>query len=151
MKSAQLQGAYLESAQLQGAYLKSAQLQGAYLESAQLQGVSSTDIFDYYFNNRKQKKANITHLSSTVLTQQKANEIISSIPISNRFSDSIEIIKQRLQKAIGKNPIQWVKDQEGINLGILSEEEFNKIAESITEPKARKRMGLPPLKTTPSH
>ena len=34
---------------------------------------------------------------------------------------------------------------EGLNLGVLNEEMFNKIAESVTEPKARDRMGLVPF------
>ncbi len=153
LRSAQLQGAYLIYAQLQGADLRSAQLQGADLRYAQLQGVS-TDSLNYKFNQKKRTKANIANINLDTLAQAKIDKIIKVIQPyikeSEMYQGRFEYTKQRLQNALGKDPIQWIKNQEGINLGILTEAEFNKIAAKVTDPDTRKWMGLPPLKSKES-
>ncbi|MCK5727354.1 MAG: hypothetical protein KAH22_11080, partial [Thiotrichaceae bacterium] len=129
---------------LQGADLGSTQLQGA--DFAQLQYAFSQFRIMKKFSTAKLEKTSLIGLDNKVLDQEEIDEIM--LLLTNKFisENRLKQIKQRLQRAIGKDIIQWVKSQRGINLGILTEDEFNKIANSITEPKARKRMGLPPLK-----
>ena len=54
-------------------------------------------------------------------------------------------IKARLEKSVGKDPVEWVKNQQGIKLGVLSKADYNEIEKSVTNPTARQRMRLPPL------
>ncbi len=156
--SAQLQGADLSSAQLQGADLRYAELQGADLSSVQLQGVQtiSPDKGNPVFHHAKGKSANFSGLSTTTLDevtakkraealQEKLQPYLDQGWLSQEWLDQI---KNRMINSVGMTSRQWVEQQttEG-QRGVLTEEMFNEIAASVTEPKARKRMGLPPLES----
>jgi len=121
--------------------------------NAQLQGVNTNNL-NYKFNQSKQTKADITNINLEALTQEKIDKIIRLIqPYIKEgkiYQDRFEQTKQRLQKALGKDPVQWIKNQKGINLGILTKAEFNKISAEVTHPRDRENMGLPPLKSKES-
>lgn len=148
LNNAQLQGANLFYTKLQGADLNNTQLQGANLSNAQLQGASSSENSAMTtFFDRKRAKTNIKNIDLTILEKNQVKIVITSLHsyLSKSFTkEDMEKIKQRLQKAIGKDPIEWITQQKGIILGILYEYDFNEIAKNVTEPEARKRMGLPP-------
>ncbi|MCK5728730.1 MAG: hypothetical protein KAH08_05865 [Methylococcales bacterium] len=122
-----------------------ANLQGATLWRANLEGVYSNHN-DNKFSSQKGKPADIAGISTEVLTTEKVEIIMAELQafIFDEYP-LLETIRTRLEKAVGKDPIEWVKNQQGIKLGVLSEADYDKIDKSVTNPKARQRMGFPPL------
>ncbi len=157
LRGAQLQGAYLYKTQLQGANLCYAQLQGTDLRFTQLQGIQTADkeiqtalskripiiLFrntcNINFQNSKGKKADFSGLNPKKIDPKTA-EILQ------------EKLEYYIEEAIDYSSLEWIEMQiaelpedQKPQIGILTEEMFNEIAASVTEPKARERMGLPPL------
>ncbi len=129
--------------------LSDAQLQGASLSDAQLQGVQTSG--NISFVKTKVQAANIENINQDPLSKQESEQLIQLITSHTKVDyefqkEQLNNNIKRLKEAVGKDPIAWVRSQKYINLEILTKEKFNQIANSITEPKAREYMGLPPLK-----
>ncbi len=145
LNEANFQGAGLVSPSFQGAYIRRTKFQGAILKVAKLQGVFSNSSGMRVFSSEKWS-TDIAGISSEVLTVEDVENLMSEIrPFLIMDEGAAKKLEARLQRAVGKDPIEWVKNQQGIKLGVLSKADYNEIEKSITNPKARKKMGLPPL------
>ncbi len=162
------QKANLQGSELQYTNLKNTQLQGADLRSAQLQGMQTIPLDRYTssFANAEWQPADFSGLSAKKLDEESVQHIekilVELMPTDEKERQEKRGLVSRLNNAINringaadKTSREWVQqqiqklsDDEKPNTCVLSEEMFNKIAASVTEPKARKRMGLPPLENT---
>lgn len=151
LRKTKFQGAVLMNAQLQGANLGEAKFQGAFLMQAQLQGAISSNT-RISFNKRNSKKADVSKVDSKLLTKTIANNLIANfrlVKINSVTGDfDNDFYKSNLYSAVGKKPFEYLKKQREINLGVLTKDEYNEIAQGVTDYIARRRMGLESLKSS---
>ncbi|WP_457560738.1 pentapeptide repeat-containing protein [Caminibacter sp.] len=140
LRGADLEGSNLSGAHLEGSNLWKAKLQGSFLLVTNLKSVVTKKKFSPFIKNIKYS-TDLENIDRSKLTKK---EVVKLVNIIKPYKNNINGFKQQLSQAIGIDPLKWIYSQ-WVIAGKLTPKEIEEINKSITNPKARKFMGLPPV------